>query len=87
VAKPGKTDVKALGLRGVNVGLNPLERDDSDLEHAQNAITESDALRKRPGLIAFTTSATAGTVLGGIDLPMPDRVTGTRFLFIGRGAP
>lgn len=81
--------VRGWGLRGVNVGLNPLEQDDSDLNRAQNAISDAAAgqssIRKRPGLIAFTTTSTAGVVLGGADLPLADLATGTRFLYVGRG--
>lgn len=89
MAKDGKTNVKGVGLRGVNVGLNPLEQDDSDLNLAQNAISDAAAgqssFRKRPGLLAFTTTSTAGDVLGGIDLPLNDLRQGTRFIYIGRG--
>jgi hypothetical protein len=81
--------VVAWGQRGVNVGLNPLELDESDLLRSANAISDAAAgvssLRKRPGLLAFTTTPTAGAVLGGVDLPLQDLLTGTRFLYIGRG--
>lgn len=81
--------VNGWGLRGVNVGLNPLEQDDSDLLRAQNAIADASAgqrsIRKRPGLVAFNTTPTAGAVLGGVDLPLADLATGTRFLYLGRG--
>ena len=74
---------------GVNVDGNPLETDPNALISARNAISDpasgQSSIRKRPGLVVFTTSATAGTVLGGIDLPLLDLLTGTHFLYIGRG--
>lgn len=81
--------VRQWGTRGVNVDLNPLELDDSDLVQAQNAIADAGAgqssIRKRPGLVAFSVGTTAGTVLGGIDLPLRDLYNGRRFIYIGRG--
>lgn len=82
-------EVRQFGLRGVTVDLNPLELDDSDLTQATNAISDPTAgrssIRKRPGLLAVAGTSTAGTVLGGIDLPVADQSSGTRFLYIGRG--
>lgn len=87
--RPRNIVVRAWGTHGVNVDDNPLELDDNDLVQAQNAIGDAGAgtssIRKRPGLIALTQSATAGTVLGGIDLPLRDLFSGTRFIYIGRG--
>lgn len=90
MADPSKAlIVRQWGQRGVNVDLNPLELDESDLLHAQNAIADESSgrssIRKRPGLIAFTTSSTAGSVLGGVDLPLRDLNSGTRFVYVGRG--
>lgn len=85
-----KLIVKDLGTRGVNVDKNPLEMDDSELLSCQNAISDPAAgessIRKRPGLIAFNVVDTAGTVLGGSDLPLQDlSASGTRYLYLGRG--
>lgn len=81
--------VRQWGIRGVNVDLNPLELDDSDLVQAQNCVVDPGAgqssIRKRQGLIALTLTSTAGTVLGGVDLPLRDLRTGTRYVYIGRG--
>ena len=86
----GKLSVTHMGLAGVNVDKNPLEMGDSELLKGQNAIAETasgvSSLHKRAGLIAVNTAATAGVVLGGIDLPVQDlSPTGTHFVFIGRG--
>lgn len=86
-----KLSVTHMGQAGVNVDKNPLELDDNELTHAQNAVSDTlvgrSTLRKRPGLIAFNDVAiTAGTVLGGSDLPLRnDSASGTRSLYIGRG--
>lgn len=85
-----KLVVESMGQYGVNVDKNPLELDDNELTKAQNAVTDPSSgrstLRKRPGLIAFTTAATADVVLGGIDLPVVDlSPSGTHYVYIGRG--
>jgi hypothetical protein len=84
--------VTNFGLNGVNVDKNPLELADGELTQAQNAISDPasgrSTLRKRPGLIAFNTSVTAGMVLGGIDVPLVNLSTsrgGTVAVYIGRG--
>jgi len=83
--------VESMGLNGVNVDKNPLELADNELMQAQNAVSEvssgSSSLRKRAGLVRFTTTATAGIVLGGIDLPVPTTTpAGLHAVYIGRGA-
>jgi hypothetical protein len=85
-----KLTVETFGLLGVNVDRNPLELNDGELIQAQNAISDPAAgkssIRKRPGLLAFTTSLTAGTVLGGIDMPLLDVSSGgTVGIYLGRG--
>lgn len=81
--------VRGWGQTGVNVDRNVLEVPNDALTLAQNAIADpasgQSSVRNRPGLIAFTTVTTAGTVLGGIDLPFPDQRSGTVVLFLGRG--
>ncbi len=82
--------VNTLGLKGVNVDKSPAELDEGELVSAQNAIsvvsTGRSSLRKRPGLVAFTLESTAGTVLGGSDLPLQDlSAFGTHFIYLGRG--
>lgn len=77
-----------LGLMGVNVDKNPLELDDNELTQAKNAIsvTGRSTVRKRAGLLAFTTTATAGSVLGGVDLAVQDlSSSGVHFVYVGRG--
>lgn len=84
-------DVTQLGLRGVNVDKNPIELDDNDLVQSQNGVSDpaagASSLRKRPGLIAFTTSSTGDNVLGGLGVPLQHRLTGTHIIYIGRGTP
>ncbi len=85
-----KLTVESLGLNGVNVDKNPLELADNELTVAQNAINDPQSgmssLRKRKGLIRFTTTATAGTVLGGTDLPFANGApTGLHYVYLGRG--
>lgn len=79
-----------MGLNGVNVDKNPVELGDSELQQAQNAIaTEGTGkgIRKRPGLVEFNTENTAGSVLGGITVPLINRFTGFTTLYLGRGGP
>ncbi len=85
-----KITVEDFGINGVNVDKNPLELGLGELTQAQNAISDvmsgRSSLRKRPGLVAFTISATAGAVLGGIDLPLQDLSdSGIHWMYIGRG--
>lgn len=81
--------VTTIGRKGVNVDKNPLELGDDELQKAQNAINDPAAgestIRKRPGLTPFTTSATAGQVLGGIGVPLQQLLTGSHFIYVGRG--
>lgn len=78
-----------LGEKGVNVDKNPLAMDPAELRKAQNVIRDplgvEGGITNRPGLVHFNTSAAAGTILGGIGVPLLNLVTGSRFLYIGRG--
>lgn len=91
MAEEGKrVVVDQFGVKGVNVDKNPLELDQSELTKGQNCVSDPSSgrasLRKRPGLIAFTTSLMAGVVLGGIGVPLLDLShIGTVRLYIGRG--
>ena len=82
-------DVKNLGLNGVNVDKNPFELAEGELTQAQNAFSDTNAgkasLRKREGLVAFTTTSTAGIVFGGIGVPLVNILSGAPFLYIGKG--
>jgi hypothetical protein len=81
-----KLIVQGMGLAGVNVDRNPLELADNELTQSQNASTNGNSsLRKRPGLLNFSTTVTAGTVLGGVSLPFQDQLHGTHYLYVGRG--
>lgn len=85
-----KLVVETLGLKGVNVDRNPFELTDGELVSAQNATSVptsgAASLRKRPGLLAFTTSLLEGAVLGGIGVPLLDLSSGgTLRIYIGRG--
>ena len=85
-----KLTVLGMGQFGCNVDKNPLELGDQELTKAQNAGTDPSSgrstLRKRPGLVAFSVSATAGTVLGGVNLPLENLSTSSQhYFYIGRG--
>lgn len=84
-----KLTVKDLGLGGVCVDKDPLEMAPNELLKAQNATKDptsgNAAIRKRPGLIAFNTSTAAGSVTGGIGVPLQNLSgSGTRIIYIGR---
>lgn len=86
----GSLTVTHMGAAGVNVDKGPLELGDNELAQAQNAVSDvadgQTSIRKRQGLIAFNTTTTAGTVLGGADLPVANlSTTGVRNLYLGRG--
>lgn len=76
--------VYTLGEKGVNVDKDPLDLDPDELRKAQNAISYA-GLVNRPGLEKFNAVTTAGSVVGGIGVPILNLKTGTRFFFIGRG--
>jgi hypothetical protein len=82
--------VNKLGINGVNVDKDPLEIGINEVTLAQNAISiitsGREAIGKRPGIVAFTTTATAGDVLGGLDLPLVNLSTlGDVTIYLGRG--
>jgi len=82
-----KLTVYGIGRLGVNVDTDPLMLDDHEVTKAANAINDplGGGLTNRPGLGAFT-SAAAGSVIGGVGVPIANLSTsGTRFFFIGRG--
>lgn len=77
------------GQKGVNVDTNNFIMDEAELRQSQNAIEDplgaSGGLRNRPGLIEFNSAVAAGAVLGGVGVPLINMLTGSRFLYIGRG--
>lgn len=81
--------VYTLGQKGVNVDKNPLQLGEDELRQAQNAISDplgaELGLSNRPGLEKFNAVAGAGSVLGGIGVPLTNLATGTRLFYIGRG--
>ncbi len=82
--------VRNMGLLGVNVDNNPLDLEDNQLTQAQNAISDptsgASSVRKRPGFVAFNTSAFGSDVIGGSTLPGPNLSTGGSItIYIGRG--
>lgn len=86
----GKLSVTHIGEAGVNVDKNAFDLDDNELVRAQNGLPLVDAgtstVSKRFGLYRFTLTATAGAVLGGIDLPAPNlNDVGRHYLYLGRG--
>jgi hypothetical protein len=79
-----------IGKLGVNVDADPISLDDQELRSAQNAIRDplgaDSGLRKRPGLLAYNGSLTAGEVLGGICVPLKNLSSGgVVTIYIGRG--
>lgn len=86
-----KLVVNTFGINGVNVDKNPFELGEGELTSAQNAVSVTTSgrasLRKRPGLLAFTTGSMAGSVLGGIGVPLQDLSASGQALriYLGRG--
>lgn len=68
-----------LGNAGVNVDKSPIHTADGELAESQNAIRQPlgliGGIQKRPGLVAFNPVAAAGTILGGIGVPLVLLVT------------
>lgn len=90
MAKQALLKVIDIGAGGVNVDADPLSILDQELRRAQNAIRDplgnDSGLSKRPGLGVWNTSDAAGTILGGIGVPIIDQSSGgTIQLYIGRG--
>lgn len=84
----GKLRVYGIGRLGVNVDTDPLMLDDREVTKAQNAINDplGGGLSNRPGLEAFSETEAAGSVIGGVGVPIANLSgSGTRFFFIGRG--
>lgn len=85
----GNLKVYGIGRLGVNVDTDPLMLDDREVTKAQNAINDplGGGLTNRPGFEPFTTTEAAGSVIGGVGVPIANLSTsGIRFFFIGRGA-
>lgn len=78
-----------LGQEGVNVDLSPAHQQDGMLRKSQNAspntLGAEVGLSNRPGLIEINSNIAAGSVLGGVGVPLLNLFTGARFWFIGRG--
>ena len=74
------------GAKGVNVDASDLHMEDGELRKAQNVIHnllgKMGGITNRPGLTRFNASAAAGSVLGGIGVPLANE-DGERHLFIG----
>lgn len=65
--------IKALGKSGVNLDVDPLLLEDSELRDAQNLVHETSSARQggiknRPGLTTFTSAPLSGPILGGIGM-------------------
>lgn len=76
----GKLNLFNLGSLGVNVDKSALHLEDGELSKAQNAIRDGigqdGALRKRPGLVKYSSDVT-GSILGGIGVPLALLTGGT----------
>lgn len=70
----GKINAFNLGSLGVNVDKSPIHLDDGEWTSTQNAIQDhtgyTGAIRKRPGLVKFNSVALAGSVSGGMGVPL-----------------
>lgn len=74
------------GSQGVNVDASDLHMEDGELRKAQNVIHnvlgKEGGITNRDGLSRFNASAAAGSILGGIGVPLANE-DGERHLFIG----
>lgn len=74
------------GSKGVNVDASDLHMVDGELRQAQNVIHNvlgmGGGITNRDGLTRFNASAAAGSILGGIGVPLANE-DGERHLFIG----
>jgi hypothetical protein len=77
------------GAEGVNVDASDLHCKDGELRQAQNVIHNTlgvmGGITNRPGLSRFNATAAAGSILGGISVPIANE-DGERHLFIGANA-
>jgi hypothetical protein len=85
-----KLSVRSFGVGGVNVDKDALDLDVDELSQAQNWISDpakgQDAIRKRPGLIAFNVVSLVAPILGGSPLPGVNLSSGGNVtIYIGRG--
>lgn len=69
-----------LGKEGVNVDSSNLHMQEGEVRKAQNVVADANrqnfGLANREGLGRFNASAAAGTVLGGICVPLIDELSG-----------
>lgn len=74
------------GAKGVNVDASDLHMEDGELRKAQNIIHNIQGvmggITNRQGLSRFNASVAAGSILGGIGVPLANE-DGERHLFIG----
>ncbi len=74
------------GGKGVNVDASDLHMEDGELRKAQNVIHnvlgKGGGITNRDGLTRFNASAAAGSMRGGISVPLANE-DGERHLFIG----
>lgn len=92
--------INVYAWKGVNVDRSPVHLEDGELTSAQNAVLDvqghEGGVRKRPGLARFNSSAGAGSIYGGVGVPLAllaNAVGGTslaggatRKVFFGRQA-
>lgn len=78
-----------LGKDGVNVDRSDLHILDTEVRQAQNAIHDplgaEGGLKNRPGLTKFNSVAGAGSVVGGVGVPLINLKSGTHYLYLGWG--
>lgn len=77
-----------LGSKGVNVDKDEVHSDPTEYSSAQNVIRDplgvSEGITNRPGLVKFNSVASAGSLLGGIGVPLPFNPTLTHTFYWAR---
>jgi hypothetical protein len=75
---------------GVVIDTMPVGSPATTFTQTQNGIPdplgERGAVRKRPGLIEYTTNVAAGAILGGIPVPLANTtLAGNPTIYLGKG--
>lgn len=87
-----KLDIYNISKLGVNVDKAQPFLEDGELTKAQNAIRdgigEDGGLRKRPGLVEYNSVAAAGSILGGVGVPLgPGPSSSTAYYLATNNSP
>lgn len=70
-----------LGSKGVNVDKDEVHSEPTEFSSAQNVIRDplgvSEGITNRPGLVKFNSAAAAGSIVGGVGVPLRDALSAT----------